>query len=323
MYDEEELEEGRKEVASLLSMAARTDDAGGIAPYRQGAETKVDEEEQGLLVPWYWGMVYSEKWGGALFTADIFSHLWFLWYLAWLVGVFVLIIWVATRLDLRVPQLPERLVVTPALYLWVMPLTMAAQYFMGLEGLSPEFGPDTYTGFLPAPHVLAYYGIFFTFGAVYFGCNEGGARIGRWWQVTLPLALIVFLAGFVLTFPEAGGRAQGWARGGSLLFQAAYAWMMTLGLVGFFRALPGQGSKYVRYLSDASYWLYLMHLPLIIALQGAVQDWLLPSIVKLSLLFVLTTGMLLLVYEWGVRYTAVGALLNGRRRRPRASASVV
>ena len=72
----------------------------------------------------------------------------------------------------------------------------------------------------------------------------------------------------MLTFPEEGGIAKGWAHAGSLFIQAAYAWMMTLGLMGLFRTAMGEGNARVRYLSDASYWLYLIHLPLIIALQG-------------------------------------------------------
>ena len=317
-YDKAALEEGRKEVAQLLDGAAkRTDAAGGVAPYRDGGDAEV-KPESGLLAPWYWGVLYSKEWG-ELFTVDLFSHLWFLWHLVWLVGAFVLIAWAAARLGLRAPRLPERVVATPTLYLWAVPVTMAAQYFMGVEGQYPVFGADTYTGLVPAPHVLAYYGLFFAFGAVYFGHNEGGARIGRGWQVTLPLALIVFLAGVVLTFPEEGGIAEGWARAGSLFFQAAYAWMMTLGLMGFFRAALGEGSPRVRYLSDASYWLYLMHLPLIIALQGAAQDWPLPSVVKLALLIAATVGALLICYQAFVRYTPLGTLLNGKRVRVRGA----
>ena len=90
---------------------------------------------------------------------------------------------------------------------------------------------------------------------------------------------------------------------------------MTLGLMGLFRAVLGQGNARVRYLSDASYWLYLMHLPLIIVLQGAAQDWPLPSIVKLALLIAATVGFLLLCYQAFVRYTPLGTLLNGRRVR--------
>ena len=338
-YEQATLDAGREEVAQLLTEAAerpkaadgaaagtdaeggvaeeRTDAAGGVAPYRDGADADVDDGKA-LLVPWYWEALYSREWG-RVFTEDVFSHLWFLWYLVWLVGAFALIVWAAARLGVRTLRLPERLVVTPALYLWAAPVTMAAQYFMGVEGLYPVFGADTFTGIVPAPHLLAYYSVFFAFGAVYFGRNEGGARIGRWWQATLPLALIVFLAGVVLTFPEEGGAAQGGARWGSLFLQAAYAWMMTLGLMGLFRAVLGAGSARVRYLSDASYWLYLMHLPLIIVLQGASQDWALPSAIKLALLIAVTSGVLLLVYEWGVRYTPLGTLLNGRRTRVRSA----
>ena len=339
-YEQAELDAGRKEVVQLLTEAmerpkpsddggaaagkdadeedgvTETDAAGGVAPYRDDPHADVDDGK-GLLLPWYWDALYVQQWGG-LFTYDVFSHLWFLWYLVWLVGAFALAAWVAGRLGLGLSRLPERLIVTPALYLWAVPVTMAAQYFMGVEGQWPVFGADTFTGLLPAPHVLAYYGVFFGFGAVYFGRNEGGARIGRWWWLTLPLALVVLLAGLALTFPEEGGTAQGGARWGSLFFQAAYAWMMTLGLMGLFRAVLGAGNARVRYLSDASYWLYLAHLPLIIALQGLSFEWALPSAVKLALLIVVTTGVLLVVYEWGVRYTPVGTLLNGRRTRAKA-----
>ena len=261
-YEQARMDAGREAVEQLLTEAMeqpkaagegaaaedaagdvgeeRTDAAGGVAPYREGADADVDEDD-GLLVPWYWSALYSRDWG-RLFTDDVFSHLWFLWYLVWLVGAFALSVWAAGRLGLRALRLPERLVVTPALYLWAVPVTMATQYFMGVEGQFAEFGADTFGGLLPAPHVLVYYGVFFGFGAVYFGRNEGGARIGRWWQATLPLALVVFLAGIVLTFPEEGGTAQGGARWGSLFFQAAYAWMMTLGLMGLFRAALGAGS---------------------------------------------------------------------------------
>ena len=335
-YDQATLDAGREETAQLLTEAmerpkavegavaagtdeeaepadGRTNAAGGVAPYRGDPDASL-HEERALLVPWYWEALYAYEWGG-LFTYDVFSHLWFLWYLVWLVVAFALVVWVAARLGLRLSWLSDRLVVTPALYLWAVPLTMVAQYFMGVEGHFAEFGADTFTGLLPAPHVLAYYAIFFGFGAVYFGRSEGGARIGRGWHATLPLALVVLLAGLVLTFPEDGGTAQGGARWGSLFLQAAYAWMMTLGLMGLFRAVLGAGNARVRYLSDASYWLYLMHLPLIIALQGLSFEWALPSVVKLGLLIVVTSGVLLVVYEWGVRYTPVGTLLNGRRVR--------
>ena len=58
-----------------------------------------------------------------------------------------------------------------------------------------------------------------------------------------------------------------------------------------------------------------MHLPLIVVLQ----DWPLSASLKLALMVAVTASTLPLVYHWGVRYTAVGRLLNGSRTRPRAA----
>ena len=335
VYDPAELDAGRKETVELLASASRkaeeqaraaggaageqADAAAGVAPYRETSAANVDEEDA-LLFGWYWELIYGSEFGGA-FTQDIFSHLWFLWYLVWLVLAFALVVWAAGKAGLRL-RLPSALVVTPLLYLWVVPLTMAGQYLMGVEGLYPTFGADTFTGLVPAPHVLAYYAVFFGFGAVYFAHNEDGARIGRGWQLTLPLAVVVVLfAGLAFTYPAEGGAAQGGARWASLLLQALYAWMMALGLMGLFHATLGAGRRWVRYLSDASYWLYLAHLPLIVALQGASQSWELPALLKLAALVAATTLLLLAVYQVGVRYTPVGTLLNGRRvRETRAAA---
>jgi hypothetical protein len=79
----------------------------------------------------------------------------------------------------------------------------------------------------------------------------------------------------------------------------------------------------VRYLSDSAYWLYLGHLPLVIWAQGAAVGWPIPGWIKGLIISVGVTGLLLVVYEWGVRYTWVGALLNGRKHRnPPALAQV-
>lgn len=51
--------------------------------------------------------------------------------------------------------------------------------------------------------------------------------------------------------------------------------------------------------------------------QGVSQEWPLPSVVKLTLLVAVTSAALLLIYEWGVRYTPIGTLLNGKRVRAR------
>ena len=71
----------------------------------------------------------------------------------------------------------------------------------------------------------------------------------------------------------------------------------------------------MRYLSDASYWLYLPHLPLVIGAQMLLVTW--PINIHLKFLLISTTIVagLLFVYQVGVCYTVIGTVMNGPRIR--------
>jgi glucan biosynthesis protein C len=73
-----------------------------------------------------------------------------------------------------------------------------------------------------------------------------------------------------------------------------------------------------RWFSDSAYWIYLAHLPLVLALQIAVLPLVWPASLKFLLVFTTATTLLLVSYRWMVRYTWIGTLLNGPRK-PRTS----
>src|SRR5437763_5003592 len=80
---------------------------------------------------------------------------------------------------------------------------MLPQSYMGDAGATPLFGPDPSTGPLPIPHVLAYYAIFFGFGALYYGSDDRVGRVGgRWW---LPLSI-----GLLVVLPLGMALGAGW-----------------------------------------------------------------------------------------------------------------
>ena len=79
-----------------------------------------------------------------IFFAGIFHHLWFLYYLIWLMAGFIMITWLLGKL--RWKALPDWLVTSPLNWLWLLPLTFLAQMLM-----DDSFGPATATGFLPWP----------------------------------------------------------------------------------------------------------------------------------------------------------------------------
>jgi len=294
--------------ASLLQLEVNEDELG-----RRKAAIAESLRQRGATV--------GRKAGVAdlLMQMPLFSHLWFLWFLWLLVLGYVAV----SALGAWLPpvHLPEWLVLSPARYLWLVPLTMIPQSFMGDGGASPIFGPDSSIGLLPIPQVLAYYAIFFGFGALYHGFDDQSGRVGqRWW---LPLSI-----GLLVVLPVGMALTQGWSgppgaelgplprRILSVFLQAVFPWLLTFGLMGLFRRVCSFESPTMRYLSDSAYWLYLAHLPLIIAAQYVVRDWPIPAIAKFLLIVVVVTSFLLWTYRALVRYTWVGRFLNGPRTRP-------
>jgi peptidoglycan/LPS O-acetylase OafA/YrhL len=291
--DPDILAEGRARVRSLL--AERLPGEAKLA-----AAPRVGPATPGSLADAYHGWLASPRFtihlAGrpvGLFTTPTLHHLWFLWYLCWLVAGFA--IW-ARCLD-GGPGSGRRA-------LWCIPLTLFPQWLMG-----QQFGPDTATGLLPAPHLLAYYGLFFAFGAAAFSSGDTGpglleATSRRPWLKLLVALLLVFPLGFV----------TGRARPVGIAAQALFPWLASFGLVGLFHRWFTRQHAAVRVLADASYWMYLVHLPLVIAGQGIVRDLPWPSAVKLLLLTLAVTSILLTGYLVLVRDTWIGRLLNGPRR---------
>jgi peptidoglycan/LPS O-acetylase OafA/YrhL len=239
----------------------------------------------------------------------LFGHLWFLWFLCWMAAGFALCAWIANRIGWR--PAPRRWVTSPLRYLWLVQLTLVPAWFMGRA--MPNFGPDTSSSILPPLYLLAYYAIFFAYGVMYFDSQDERGDLGRRWWLTLPVALIVvYPAGLAATY---GGTKL---RVIAILLQVIYVWMMSAAMMGLFRRFVSQERGWIRYLSDASYWMYLAHLPLVIAAQLWVRDWPLPSGVKFLFICIGVFAVLLISYEHLVRYTWIGALLNGRKHRAAA-----
>ena len=240
---------------------------------------------------------WSLAWLGGL------HHLWFLWYLLLLAATFI----AAVRLGLTFRH--------PAWWLLV-PLTVVPQYVMH----EPAFGPDTEDGLIPAGRVFAYYAAFFAFG-VFFRQRDIAVR--RWWAVAIAPSLLLLLpVGVVLLYDEGFEYAGApWVWAVAAVVQVGFAWLMCFGSMGLFRWIFARERFGVRYLSDASYWLYLTHLPLVIAAQMLVVTWPINIHLKFLLISVAIVAGLLAVYQVGVRYTMIGTVMNGPRFRRTAQAA--
>ena len=289
--EEDTLMAGRQEIAQQLG----TDDYLGATPdSRQAAN---------------WRALY-----GLLFQLPVFMHLWFLWFLCWLIAAFLVYAVIANLVPMQ--RIPRWLVCSPASLVWLIPLTMLPQFFMQ----AATFGPDSSVGFLPIPSVIIYYAVFFFFGAVYWEMDDEQGQLGKHWYFSLPVALLViFPVAFDLVSGTFGMVPQLASQSTKVLIanflQAAFAWLMTFGSIGLCRRLLSRESKALRYISDSSYWLYLTHLPLVILAQWLVRDLPLPAFVKFAGITILVSIFLFFTYAFGVRHTLIGRLLNGPRIR--------
>jgi peptidoglycan/LPS O-acetylase OafA/YrhL len=103
------------------------------------------------------------------------------------------------------------------------------------------------------------------------------------------------------------------------------AWMWVYGLVGVAVTYAHRERPVVRYLADASYWVYLTHLGWVCTLQLALADLGWPWALKFVVILGGSLAATLLTYQVLVRATPIGRWLNGRtyptRQRPERPAA--
>jgi len=157
-----------------------------------------------------------------------------------------------------------------------------------------------------ALHVVAYFGRDAAGRVLVERGAEGiDTRLGRHWKFLLPAAAVLLVVG-IATMND---------RTLAVVLQPAYAWTMALGLIGLSHRLFPYPRPAVSWLADASYWMYLVHVPLVMGAQLLIRHWPLSAELKFVVILATVTLLLLASYRWCVRYTPIGSLLNG----PRAS----
>lgn len=249
-----------------------------------------------------------------------FMHLWFLYLLLWLYGLALLARWLWRRVDAdgaALDRLLQRVLATPAdVLLLAAPIALAL--FLTPDWIVILGVPTPGYTLIPPPGPLAIYA--YVFG---LGWWLGRQRtlldvLARRWSWHLALGVAGALVALLSAKTHPGLAPIGEA-GPKALYAVAYALGLTAGTLAFvglglrFFSAP---SRTVRYLADASYWIYIAHLPLVMALQAAVMlapwHWAL----KYAGINLVATALLVASYQLAVRHTWVGVWLNGKRAAP-------
>lgn len=259
------------------------------------------------------------------------THLWFLW---------VLTLFCAAALILRAPfarfdrsgawgRTVDR--ITGALIGPWTPFVLAAPLALALW-LDPKWiaffaVPTPDEGLVPDTAALVGFGLAFALGFLIDRRRDLLDRIARW----SPLFLLVAPVSGVYAYILAGGpnlTPMAEPTGAKALAAAVTAlavYASALAAMGLcLRFLSGH-SPVRRYLADASYWVYILHLPLVMLAQVWAQDWAAPWWIKLAGVSLGVFAVCLASYELLIRHSFMGRWLNGRRipwRKPKADAVI-
>ena len=256
-------------------------------------------------------------------------HLWFLYYLA----IFYIIV-LALRAIFSGRKDRDSLIHRPidAIVRLIMrgfwgPVFLAfplAAYFYQLDGWSSWTGLPAAFGLYPQAGAIIGYGIVFGFGWLLHRQMDLILGLEKKWVVYSLAAVALTIICYRIAGPTPRWEAYLESKD-LLIYTSAYmvgTWCWVFGLIGAsVRFLSGL-SAWRRYIADSSYWLYLMHAPALgffHVLFGPL-DW--HWSIKYVLSIVGSMPILLISYHYMVRFTFIGATLNGRRH-PRVKSKAV
>jgi peptidoglycan/LPS O-acetylase OafA/YrhL len=136
---------------------------------------------------------------------------------------------------------------------------------------------ETPSGWWPNGSVLALYALCFGAGWLLHGAPEAWTELRSRWKrrlagvaVALPLYLLLALVSFD---GLRRGEDRTWAFAGAQACIAVVVWQATLGGMGAAEQLLRLEHPVVRWLVDASYWIYLVHLPLAVHVVADLRGW--------------------------------------------------
>ena len=162
---------------------------------------------------------------------------------------------------------------------------------------------------------LVCFGTAFGFGWLLHRQIDSIRILERRWLLNLVLAVALIAASLALAGLPPRPIGDLATRLAGAVCYALAIWTTTFAVIGLALRFLSGFSASRRYIADASYWIYLIHLPIVAALQVVISplDW--PWPVKFATILLVALPVMLASYQLFVRYSFIGAVLNGRRVR--------
>jgi hypothetical protein len=249
-------------------------------------------------------------------TASPFNtmHMWFIYYLIWFCVLTAALAPLASRVPARLRSTADG-VFRAVVGSWWGPFVLAVP--LALIGSFYRAGVLAANGsFIPNLSELVHNGLFFVVGLYLYRHQDSLFALftGRCWRYIAAgcVSFVLALAGFKSFTANPHGVAH--IEAVIAFFYNLTSWLWSFGLIGLaLRYLPNQ-NRVLQYVSDSSYWVFLVHMLGTIGFGVLLYNQPFGPITKMALNILATTVACLVTYQVLVRYTLVGVLLNGRRQ---------
>ena len=238
------------------------------------------------------------------FIPERTMHLWFLYYLvmfsftSFLVGLaFNKLPWFTSKSSQLISfiiQRPLLKIVVFSLITFLLLLTMNRTWV----ATSLSFTPDLNT--------FIFYAFFYFFGWVLFKSKSLLSSFMTYDWIFIILGLILFTTYFLMDTSTLSLLLI-------MVIKSVNVWLFIFGFTGLFIRYASTHSAIMRYVSDSSYWVYLLHLPLTALLPSYLMGFAAPAVVKFLIVMLGTAFVCFISYHYLVRNTFIGKFLNGRR----------
>lgn len=217
--------------------------------------------------------------------ANVFSltprHLWFIAYLL-MISVVAIGVWLAIQ---RAPALGAALNRGFRKLMrswWAVPALASISAAILITKTGWVAGGTASNSLIPAPTLFAYFSFFFVFGWLLSGQSNLVEELKRGAWLRLGAGVLIAVPAFLLFYDNGDftgnvGTPGVLAEIDELRLYGLFAvglvcWLTLFGIWGVLARYVREESRSLRYLSDASFWVYLVHIPFLVALQSSLAE---------------------------------------------------
>ena len=302
-----------------------------MALERGGAERQVTNRVTRLGIPLAIGMVtiipltnlllaWSDPGrpvGGRERTTDLATlfnwrplHLWFLNYLL-AASLILIVTWVVLRraeirrgLSRAFGAVVGSPLVVPVLSICTGLLLSLSTYWQA---------PPASDSLIPQIPLLSYYVFFLGFGFAISYHPDLVSRIERRPLIYLAASLICIPFAWDLFQEERLAAGDAAAHIAATVVLGLMTWSALFAVWGFFSRFAATESRFWRYISDASYWVYLIHIIFLGPTQSLFSQTEISPAIRYVLTLAITFSLSFMTNALFIRHTPIGTFLHGRR----------